>query len=147
MQRELHQDNTLWRIPADRSELALLVLYEVSVLRITLEVNNDGSIVRLAGRLADEFVSEAERVCLSVEAPLLIDATGRAAVTATSRIRLQPAWAGRFYWTKRSAAPKATPGTRATLASASRNSTSLNEPPIGSPFHFLVKTPEKSGKE
>lgn len=56
--------------------MALLVLYEVSVLRITLEVNNDGSIVRLAGRLADEFVSEAERVCLSAEAPLLIDATG-----------------------------------------------------------------------
>ncbi len=45
------------------------------MLRITLEVNNDGSTVRLAGRLADEFVVEAERVCLSAEAPLLIDAT------------------------------------------------------------------------
>ncbi len=76
MQRKLHQDNTLWRIPADRSELALLVLYEVSMLRITLEVNNDGSTVRLAGSLADEFVSEAERVCLSAEAPPVIDATG-----------------------------------------------------------------------
>ena len=76
MQHKLYQDNTLWRIPADRSELALFVLYEVSMLRITLEENNDGSIVRLAGRLADEFVSEAERVCLSAEAPLLIDATG-----------------------------------------------------------------------
>jgi 2-polyprenyl-6-methoxyphenol hydroxylase-like FAD-dependent oxidoreductase len=43
------------------------------------------------------------------QAKMLIDATGRAAVTAASRIRLQPAWAGRFYWTKRSAAAKATP--------------------------------------
>ncbi len=54
--------------------MALLVLYEVSMLRIT-QVSNDGSIVRLAGRLADEFVSEAERVCPSAEAALLIDAT------------------------------------------------------------------------
>ena len=46
------------------------------MLRITLEASNDGSIIRLAGGLADEFVSEAERVCLSAEAPLLIDATG-----------------------------------------------------------------------
>jgi hypothetical protein len=38
------------------------------MLRITLGVNNDGSMVRLAGRLADEFVGEAERVCLSAEA-------------------------------------------------------------------------------
>ena len=76
MQHKLYQDNTLWRIPADRSELALLVHYKFSMLRITPEVNNDGSIVRLTGRLADELVSEAERVCLSAEAPLLIDATG-----------------------------------------------------------------------
>ncbi len=60
LQRKLYQDNTLWRILADRSEMALLVLYEVSMLRITLGENNDGSIVRLAGRLADEFVVEAE---------------------------------------------------------------------------------------
>ena len=56
--------------------MALIVLYEVSMLRITLEVNNDGTTVRLAGRLADELVGEAERVCLSAEVPLLIDATG-----------------------------------------------------------------------
>ncbi len=54
----------------------MLVHYEVSMLRITPEVNDAGSIVRLAGRLADEFVSEAERVCLSSEAPLRIDASG-----------------------------------------------------------------------
>ncbi len=45
------------------------------MLRITLEANDDGSTVGFAGRLAGEFVGEAERVCLSVEAPLLIDAT------------------------------------------------------------------------
>ena len=60
----------------DLSELALLVQYEVLMLRITPEVNKDGSIVRLTGRLANEPVSEAERVCLSAEAPLLIAATG-----------------------------------------------------------------------
>jgi len=43
------------------------------------------------------------------QAKILIDATGRAAVTARQRIRLHPAWAGRFYWTTRSAAPKVTP--------------------------------------
>ena len=43
------------------------------------------------------------------QAKTLIDATGRAAVTARHRIRLHPAWAGRFYWTTRSAAPKVTP--------------------------------------
>jgi hypothetical protein len=56
------------RIHSDRGALALFVLYEVPMLRITLGVNNDGSMVRLAGRLADELVGEAERVCLSAEA-------------------------------------------------------------------------------
>ena len=51
------------------------VLREGVVLRITLEGNDDGSTVGLAGRLAGEFVAEAERVCQSAEAPLLIDAT------------------------------------------------------------------------
>ena len=45
------------------------------MLRITLEENSDGSIVRLSGRLADEFVTEAERVCLSADASPVIDAT------------------------------------------------------------------------
>ncbi len=46
------------------------------MLRIKLAANNDdGSILVLTGRLADEFVSEAERVCLSAESPFLIDAT------------------------------------------------------------------------
>ncbi len=44
------------------------------MLRITLEANDDGSTVVLEGRLAREFVGEAERVCLSAEAPLVIDA-------------------------------------------------------------------------
>jgi flavin-dependent dehydrogenase len=38
----------------------------------------------------------------------LIDATGRAAVTAQSRLRPQSAWASRFFWTQRLATP-ATP--------------------------------------
>lgn len=45
----------------------------------------------------------------SWQAKHIIDATGRAAVTARQRIRLRPAWASRFYWTLRSAAPKAAP--------------------------------------
>jgi len=45
------------------------------VLRLTLEKNSEGSIVRLSGRLVDEFVREAERVCLSAEAPPMVDAT------------------------------------------------------------------------
>ena len=45
------------------------------MLRISIATNTSGSVVRLAGRLAGEFIVEAERVCLSAEAPLLIDAT------------------------------------------------------------------------
>ncbi len=45
------------------------------MLRITLETNDDGWMVRLAGRLAGEFVVEAEQVCRSVDGPLLVDAT------------------------------------------------------------------------
>jgi len=50
-------------------------LWEGVVLRITLEASDHGSTVGLAGRLAGEFVGEAERVCLLAGAPLLIDAT------------------------------------------------------------------------
>ncbi len=45
------------------------------MLRIIVQENADGSLVRLSGRLADEFVAEAKRVCFSAVAPLLIDAT------------------------------------------------------------------------
>ena len=45
------------------------------MLHIAIETDDSGSVVRLAGRLAGEFVGEAKRVCLSAEAPLLIDAT------------------------------------------------------------------------
>ena len=45
------------------------------MLRIAIETNDSGSVVRLVGRLAGEFVGEAKRVCLSAEPPLLIDAT------------------------------------------------------------------------
>ena len=58
-----------------RYDGAVRALGKAKVLRITLEANDDRSTVGLAGRLAGEFVAEAERVCLSAEAPLLIDAT------------------------------------------------------------------------
>ncbi len=45
------------------------------MLHIAVERNDDGSVVRLSGRVVGEFVAEAERVCLSAAAPLLIDAT------------------------------------------------------------------------
>ncbi len=45
-------------------------------MRITVETDTDGSVVRMAGRLAGECLEEAERVCLSAEPPLLIDASG-----------------------------------------------------------------------
>ena len=45
------------------------------MLHIAIETDDSGSVVRLAGRLAGEFVGEAKRVCVSAEPPLLIDAT------------------------------------------------------------------------
>ncbi len=45
------------------------------MLHITVQENDDGSVVRLSGRLEGEFVEEARQVCLSATAPLLIDAT------------------------------------------------------------------------
>ncbi len=60
---------------AHRREWALFVLREVSMLRISQEVSDDGLMVRLAGRLAGVFVGEVKHVCLSAEPPLLIDAT------------------------------------------------------------------------
>ena len=44
------------------------------MLHITMQKNDDGSVVRLSGRLEGEFVAEANQVCLSAAAPLLIDA-------------------------------------------------------------------------
>ena len=46
------------------------------MLRITVVTDTDGSVVRMAGRLAGEFLEDAERVCLSAESPPLIDASG-----------------------------------------------------------------------
>jgi hypothetical protein len=44
------------------------------VLRITVEPDADGSVVRMAGRLAGEVLEEAERVCFTDKPHLLIDA-------------------------------------------------------------------------
>ncbi len=45
------------------------------MLHMSVQENDDGSVVRLSGRLEGDFVAEAGRVCLSAAAPLLIDAT------------------------------------------------------------------------
>ncbi len=42
---------------------------------MSVQENDDGSVVRLSGRLEGDLVAEAGRVCLSAAAPLLIDAT------------------------------------------------------------------------
>ncbi len=45
------------------------------MFRATVETGVDGSVVRVAGRLTMEFVSDVERLCLSAEPPLVIDAS------------------------------------------------------------------------
>ena len=45
------------------------------MLHIGVQENDDGSVVRLSGRLEGESVAEARQVCLSARAPLLVDAT------------------------------------------------------------------------
>jgi hypothetical protein len=45
------------------------------MLYIEVNENDGGCLVRLEGRLAEGFVSEAERVCFSAGLPLTIDAT------------------------------------------------------------------------
>ncbi len=42
---------------------------------MVVQENDGGAVVRLSGRLADEFVAEARRVCFSAAEPLLVDAT------------------------------------------------------------------------
>ncbi len=43
------------------------------MLCITAETDTDGTVVRMVGRLAGEFLEEATRVCFTDEPPLLID--------------------------------------------------------------------------
>ena len=45
------------------------------VLRIKVESDSGGQLIRMAGRLAYEFLGEAEQVCRPAEAPLRIDAS------------------------------------------------------------------------
>ena len=45
------------------------------VLRITVESDADGPVVRMAGRLAGDFLEEARRVCFTDKPHLLIDAS------------------------------------------------------------------------
>ena len=45
------------------------------MLRITIEVTDDGTRVQLSGQMVGEWVVEVERVCTSAAPPLQIDAT------------------------------------------------------------------------
>jgi hypothetical protein len=45
------------------------------MIRIEVDRDDGGCRVQIQGRLAEEFVSEAEQVCLSAGLPLTIDAT------------------------------------------------------------------------
>ena len=46
------------------------------MFRATVDTGVDGSVVGVAGRLTVDFVEEVERLCLSAEPPVLIDASG-----------------------------------------------------------------------
>ncbi len=46
-----------------------------TMFRATVETGVDGSVIRVAGRLTAEFVRDLERLCLSTEPPLVIDAS------------------------------------------------------------------------
>ena len=61
---------------------------DAHVLRIKVETDKDGSVVRMAGRLAGEFLEEAERVCLSAEPPLEVDASGLLSADADGLVLL-----------------------------------------------------------
>ena len=45
------------------------------MFRATVETGVEGSVVRAAGRLTVEFVRDVERLCLSAEPPVVIDAS------------------------------------------------------------------------
>ncbi len=44
------------------------------MFRAVVEAGADGSVIRVAGRLTGEFVRDVERLCLSAEPPVVIDA-------------------------------------------------------------------------
>ena len=46
------------------------------MFRATLDTDVDGSVVRMAGQLTVEFLKDVERLCISAEPPVLIDADG-----------------------------------------------------------------------
>ena len=46
------------------------------MLRVTIDSDVRGSVVRIAGQLTVELLAEVERSCLSAELPVLIDASG-----------------------------------------------------------------------
>ena len=46
------------------------------MFRATVDTDVDGSVVRMAGQLTVEFLKDVERLCISAEPPVLIDANG-----------------------------------------------------------------------
>ncbi len=46
------------------------------MFRSTVDTDVDGSVVRVAGQLTVEFLKDVERMCLSADPPVLIDADG-----------------------------------------------------------------------
>ena len=54
---------------------ALFVLSGADVLHISVETDTDGTVVRMAGRLAGESLKEATKVCFTDDPPQLIDAS------------------------------------------------------------------------
>ena len=49
-------------------------MQRLMMLHITVTESKNGSIGRLSGYLAGEFVAEADRACAAVDGPLVIDA-------------------------------------------------------------------------
>ena len=45
------------------------------MFRAMVEMGGDGSVVRVAGRMTAEFLGDVERLCLSAEPPVVIDAS------------------------------------------------------------------------
>ena len=45
------------------------------MFRAMVKTGGDGSVVRVAGRMTAEFLGDVERLCLSAEPPVVIDAS------------------------------------------------------------------------
>ena len=55
---------------------ARFLLSQPIMFRATVDTDVDGSVVRIAGQLTAEYLKDVERLCISAEPPVLIDADG-----------------------------------------------------------------------